>query len=56
MALPKAALKKVTKEEITNLTIAYQVRFIQDFKSMKRDLSQLRQKFSKFEFQLAVTK
>ena len=56
MALPKAALKKVTKEEITNLTIAYQVRFIQDFKIMKRDLSQLRQKFSKFEFTLAVTK
>ena len=56
MALAEAALKKVTKEEIIKLTLDLQDNFNQDLKCIKKDLSELRENFSKLEAELAVTK
>lgn len=55
MAL-KAAVKKLTKEEIIELTLDYQENFNQELKSIKKDLSELSENFFKPEAELASTK
>ena len=52
MVLTEAALKKLTKEEIIELTLDLQDNFNQDLKCIKKDLSDLRQNFSKLETEL----
>ena len=60
MILTEVALKKLTKKKIIKLTFDYQDNFNQDYitkkENIKRDLSQLRENFSKLESELAVTK
>ena len=55
MAL-KAAVKKLTKEEIIKLTLDYQENFNQELKSIKKNLSELSENFFKLEAELASTK
>ena len=56
MELTEAALKKLTKVEIIKLILDLQDNFNQDVKCIKKDLSELRENFSKLEAELAVTK
>ena len=55
MTLTEAALKKLTKEGIIICTLDYQDNFGQDLKSIRKDLSELRENFSKLKPELAVT-
>ena len=55
MTLTEAALKKLTKEEIIIRPLDYQDNFGQDFKIIKKDLSELRENFSKLKAELALT-
>ena len=56
MVLTKAALKKFTKENIIKLTLDLQDNFNQDLKCIEKNLSELRENFSKLEAEFAVTK
>ena len=56
MALSEAAIKKLTKEKIIKLSLDLQGNFNQDLESIKKDLSELRENFSKLEAELAVNK
>ena len=60
MILTEVAPKKLAKKKIIKLTFDYQDNFNQDYitkkENIKRDLSQLRENFSKLESELAVTK
>ena len=47
MAPNEATLKKLTKEEIIKLTPHSQDNFNQDLKSIKKNLAELRENFSK---------
>ena len=49
MTLTEAILKKLTKEEIIELTFDYQDNFNQNLKSIKKGLSDLRENFDKLE-------
>ena len=49
MALIKAALKKLSKEENIKTTLDYQNNFNQGLKSMKKDLSELKKSFPKHD-------
>ena len=55
MTLTEVALKKLTKEEIIIRPLDYQDNFGQDFKIIKKDLSELRENFSKLKAELALT-
>ena len=60
MILTEVALEKLTKKKIIKVTFDYQDNFNQDYitktENIKRDLSQLRENFSKPESELAVAK
>ena len=56
MALLEAALKKLAKEEISQLTLDYHNDFDQDLESIKKDLFEFTENVSKHEAELAVTK
>ena len=55
MTLTEAALKKLTKEEIIIRPLEYQDNFGQDFNIIEKDLSELRENFSKLKAELALT-
>ena len=55
MPLTEAALKKLTKEEIIKLPLELRDNFNQDLKCIEKDLSDLRENFSKLEAELPVT-
>ena len=56
MTLTEAALKMFTTEEIIKLTLDLQDNFNKDLKCIKKDLSELRENFSKLVAGHAVTK
>lgn len=56
MILTEVAVKNLTKEDIIKLIIDYHNNSNQDLKSIKKDLHELRQNFSKLGAELAVTK
>ena len=56
MTLTQAAFKVFTTEEIIKVTLDLQDNFNQDLKCIKKDLSVLRENFSKVVAEHAVTK
>ena len=56
MTLTQAAFKVFTTEEIIKVTLDLQDNFHQDLKCIKKDLSVLRENFSKVVAEHAVTK
>ena len=56
MTLTEAALKMFTTEEIIKLTLDLQDNFNKDLKCIKKDLSELRENFSKLVAGHAVAK
>ena len=56
MAMSLNALKKLTKEELSNMLIDYQNKFDNMLSSINAELTSLRDRFSKMESQLLVTR
>ena len=54
MALADATLERLFKEKIVKLTLGYQDNFNQNLEIIEKDISELKENFSKDE--LAVTK
>ena len=56
MALSKASLKKLSKEEVINLALDYQSKFDSTLAGIRNELSELKQDFEKLRSELAVSK
>ena len=56
MAMSLNALKKLTKEELSNMLIDYQNKFDNMLSSINAELTSLRDRFTKMESQLLVTR
>ena len=56
MALSKAALKKLSKDKITNLALDYQSKFNSTLAGIRNELSELKKYFEKLDFDLSVGK
>ena len=56
MAMSLNALKKLTKEELLNMVIDYQNKFDNMLSNMNAELTSLRDRFTKMESQLLVTR
>ena len=56
MAMFQNALKKLTKEELSNMVIDYQNKFDNMLLTINAELTSLRDRFTKMESQLLVTK
>ena len=54
MALSKAALKKLSKDKITNLALDYQSKFNSTLAGIRNELSELKKYFEKLDFDLSV--
>ena len=54
MALSKAALKKLSKDKITNLALDYQSKFNSTLAGIRNKLSELKKYFEKLDFDLSV--
>ena len=50
------ALKKLTKEELSNMVIEYQNKFDNMLSNINRELTFIRDRFTKMESQLLVTR
>ena len=55
MSLSGAALRKLTKDKVTALTLEYQAKFDNTLSSINKELSELRNDF-KIESELSVSK
>ena len=55
MSLSEAALRKLTKDKVTALTLEYQAKFDNTLSSINKELSELRNDF-KIESELSVSK
>ena len=56
MAMSLNALKKLTKEELSNMVIDYQNKFDNMLLNINAELTSLRDRFTKLELQLLVTR
>ena len=56
MAMSLNALKKLTKEELSNMGIDYQIKFDNMLPNINAELTSLRDRFTKMESQLLVTR
>ena len=56
MAMSLNALKKLTKEEFSNMVIDYQNKFDNMLSNINAELTSLRDRFTKMESQLLVTR
>ena len=56
MAMSLNALKKLTKEELSNMVIDYQNKFDNMLSNINAELTSLRDRFTKMESQLLVTR
>ena len=56
MAMSLNALKKLTKEELSNMVIEYQNKFDKMLSNINTELTSLRDRFTKMESQLLVTR
>ena len=56
MAVSLNALKKLTKEELSNMVIEYQNKFDNMLSNINGELTSLRNRFTKMESQLLVTR
>ena len=56
MAMSLNALKKLTKEELSNMVIDYQNKFDNMLSNINAELISLRDRFTKMESQLLVTR
>ena len=56
MTMSLNALKKLTKEELTNIVIKYQNKFDNMLSNINTELPSLRNRFTKLESQLLVTR
>ena len=56
MSLSKAALRKLTKDEVIALTLEYQAKFDNTLSNINKELSELRNDFEKIESELSVSK
>ena len=56
MAMSISTLKKLTKEELSNMVLEYQNRFENVLANVNAELSSLRDRFTKMESQLLVTR
>ena len=56
MSLSKAALRKLTKDEVTALTLEYQAKFDSTLSNINKQVSELRSDFKKIESELSVSK
>ena len=56
MSLSEEALRKLTKDELTALTLEYQAKFYNTLSNINRELSELRNDFKKNESELSVSK
>ena len=56
MTLTKAALKKMSKDDIITLALDYQDKFNSSLANINKDLRELKYKFEKLESELAVSK
>ena len=56
MAVSLNALKKLTKEELSNIVIEYQNKFDNMLSNINAELTSLRNRFTKMESQLLVTR
>ena len=56
MAMSISTLKKLTKEELSNMVLEYQNRFENMLANVNTELSSLRDRFAKMESQLLVTR
>ena len=56
MSLSEAALRKLTKDEVTALTLEYQAKFGSTLSDINKQVSELRSDFKKIESELSVSK
>ena len=56
MAMPFNALKKLTKKKLSNIVIEYQNKFDNMLSNINTELTSLRDRFTKMESQLLVTR
>ena len=56
MSLSEAALRKLTKDEVTALTLKYRAKFDTTLSNINRELSEIRNDFKKIESKLSVLK
>ena len=56
MAMSISTLKKLTKEKLSNMLLEYQNRFDNMLANVNTELSSLRDRFTKMESQLLVTR
>ena len=56
MSLSEAALRKLTKDEVTALTLKYRAKFDNTLSNINRELSEIRNDFKKIESELSVLK
>ena len=56
MTITAAALKKMSKDDINNLTLDYQDKFNSNLANINKDIGELKYKFEKLELELAVSK
>ena len=56
MTISLNALKKLTKEELSNMVIEYQNKFDNMLSNINTELTSLRDRFTKMESQLLVTR
>ena len=56
MALTESALKKLHKDEITNLTLDYQGKFDSTLAGIRNELSDLKKDLAQLKSDLSITK
>ena len=55
MTLPEEALRKLTKDELVNLSLEYQSKFNSTLANIDKDTGELRKDFKKLEADLAIS-
>ena len=56
MTLPEEALRKLTKDELVNLSLEYQSKFNSTLANIDKDMSELRNDFKKLEADLVISR
>ena len=56
MTLPEEALRKLTKDELVNLSLEYQSKFNSTLANIDKDMGELRNDFKKLEVDLAISR
>ena len=56
MTLPEEALRKLTKDELVNLSLEYQSKFNSTLANIDKDMGELRNDFKKLDVDLAISR